>query len=110
MIWEALATQHDSDATTTSTALYTCVCRQWQPFFEAKNFERILLSPQRVTEFPYFLRDPRKRRLVKHIWLRIELPSYDCTACHTRPVFREHTENMAVFRNAIGQLFHALCI
>lgn len=59
---------------------YASVSREWQGFFEEKNFSSIKLRVSCLDEFPTMTR--RTKHLVKHIWLHIELPSvhkcYDC--------------------------------
>ncbi|KAK6951077.1 hypothetical protein Daesc_007606 [Daldinia eschscholtzii] len=61
-----------ADILTEKTTEYATVSREWQPIFEKRHFERILLSPRRLKSFAQIVRGPR-RKLVKHIWLRAEL-------------------------------------
>ncbi|KAF4461439.1 ab hydrolase superfamily [Fusarium albosuccineum] len=55
--------------------LYVSVCREWQTVLEKTNFERIVLSQHRVRDFDRIVRGPR-RKMVNHIWLRVELEQY----------------------------------
>ncbi|KAK3372166.1 hypothetical protein B0H63DRAFT_289401 [Podospora didyma] len=60
------------------TAGYATVCKEWQEFFEKKNFELIDISRgSRLLKFKDIVQGPR-RRYVKHIWLRIVLPLSGC--------------------------------
>ncbi|KAI0853174.1 hypothetical protein F5Y00DRAFT_133950 [Daldinia vernicosa] len=61
-----------ADSSTESTTEYATIAREWQPIFEKKHFERILLSSRRLDSFAQIVRGSR-RKLVKHIWLRAEL-------------------------------------
>ncbi|ROT36106.1 hypothetical protein SODALDRAFT_381358 [Sodiomyces alkalinus F11] len=93
MIWRVLS-RHPI-----STAAYAAVSRNWQEFFEKKHFKTILLSPRRVLDFSRILQEPRKRKLVRHIWLRIELLSYDCPSCEETERWSESQQNNAIGMN-----------
>lgn len=60
-------------------ARYATVCREWQEVIEQKNFSRLTLTLSRIAS----LRDMvyRQRRLVRYIWLCMELQEYDCSQC-----------------------------
>lgn len=49
------------------TAAYASVCPTWQQFFEAKHFERIKVTFERVEDFGRIVVGDR-RQLVRHIW------------------------------------------
>lgn len=55
-------------------AAYASVCREWKYVFEPLNFKRLTLSNNDLGVFDRLVQDHR-RKLVKHIWFRIELPS-----------------------------------
>lgn len=71
-------------------AAYAAVCPEWQEYFEALNFKRLVLHPAALDEFQTLLqrRQAPLSRLpmprIRHLWLRIELPKYDCDSC-SRP-------------------------
>ncbi|KAI8626437.1 hypothetical protein F5Y19DRAFT_478553 [Xylariaceae sp. FL1651] len=54
------------------------VCREWQYFFEKHIFHRIILHQSDIHEFSQLFLPQQQRRwqVLKHIWLRIELPRY----------------------------------
>lgn len=88
-------------------ANYAVVSVEWQQFFEAANFSRLVFNRSDFHRFDQFLqrrrgyldcwspslrrvikRDPASRRhmpVIRHIWLRIELPKYGCDTCIDRP-------------------------
>lgn len=49
------------------TTAYASVCSTWKTFFEAKHFERLVLTVSRVSQFGDIVVRNR-RKLVKHIW------------------------------------------
>lgn len=49
------------------TTAYASVCSTWKTFFEAKHFERLVLTVSRVSQFGDIVIRNR-RQLVKHIW------------------------------------------
>lgn len=58
-------------------ASYATVCQEWQAFFERDHFKRLVLSPLCIRDLDKRVQ-PGRRSLVKHIWLRIELPEHIC--------------------------------
>lgn len=65
-----------------STAHLATVCRDWQHFFEAKHFRRLVLEQESLPRFADVIKVNRARlAYIQHIWLRIDLPKYDCTSC-----------------------------
>ncbi|KAI1389493.1 uncharacterized protein F4822DRAFT_398509 [Hypoxylon trugodes] len=88
-------------------ATYASVCSEWQEVFEAKSFERIVLSQRRVLEFAQIVQGPR-RRLVKHIWLRIELSDDDHSSYKTISLREMDFEGRDNFVGVIKVLFTTL--
>ena len=60
------------------------VSREWQALIEPYTFARIRLTPHRIAEFDAMT--SRNRRLVRYLWLCLELERYDCTACAYGPL------------------------
>ncbi|KND90416.1 hypothetical protein TOPH_04909 [Tolypocladium ophioglossoides CBS 100239] len=115
-ILELLACGHRRSARAPSTseatnnsgrlATYAVVCRDWQAFFEAILFRRLMIRQQDLPEFGRLR--PCRRGLVHHLWLRVELPSYDCSMCRqheTAKIMRKHNP---IIRKAFCDLFAIL--
>ncbi|KAI1806820.1 hypothetical protein F4811DRAFT_509480 [Daldinia bambusicola] len=96
-----------ADSLTGRTIEYATVAREWQPIFEKRHFERILLSPARLNSFSQIVQGSR-RKLVKHIWLRTELgASYnDRNNAGFRP--NQGVADESDFNNAIEGLLRIL--
>ncbi|KAH8819763.1 hypothetical protein F5884DRAFT_849067 [Xylogone sp. PMI_703] len=89
------------------TAAYAAVCREWQVFFEKKHFERIILSQRRIKTFTQIVQGA-KRKLVKHIWLRLELKTYRCPQCMEPESCEIQEENNTIFVKSLKTLLQAL--
>lgn len=59
---------------------HAAVCRKWRFFFQLTNFGQLILTRACLKDLDTMVR-PGKRRLVKHVWLRVELPLYRCRLC-----------------------------
>ena len=88
-------------------SIYAAVSREWQTFFEKRNFHRLILHQSCITSFDRIVRCHR-RRLVKHIWLRVVLRQYDCRACQSFESDSDATNNNRIFTNAIWQVLKVL--
>ncbi|KAI0379454.1 hypothetical protein F5Y04DRAFT_290337 [Hypomontagnella monticulosa] len=75
------------------------VAREWQAFFEAYNFDKIVI---RHSELPYFekLYSGYRRRMLRWVWLR--------TALRPDKQNESPNRNDEIFTNAIGDLFNIL--
>ncbi|KAI1762197.1 hypothetical protein GGR53DRAFT_428997 [Hypoxylon sp. FL1150] len=82
----------------------TAVCREWQEILETKTFKQIQLSQRRLGDFARIVQG-RRRKLVSHIWLRIEFPRYDCRRCGEIESRKEENENSLILGHAIEGLF-----
>lgn len=84
------------------------VCKEWQAFVEPKNFYRLRLKASCLDEFEHMAK--RRRDLVKHLWLNIELPRYTCRCCQRSPGRSAYPPPHihALFRNAVVKLFSVL--
>ncbi|KAI1105095.1 hypothetical protein F4804DRAFT_351209 [Jackrogersella minutella] len=82
------------------TVAYATVCREWQLFFEQRHFEMIKLSQTTLWDFLNIIRAHR-RKFVKHIWLRIELETYDCRICKGLPGVNKSRRNAITFTKMV---------
>lgn len=87
-------------------ARYATVCREWQTVIEPKNFNRLKLTLSRLPEFRDMVH--RQRRLVKYIWLCIELQQYDCSQCETEETDSWHESNTIIIERAFRELLSYL--
>ncbi|UKZ76953.1 hypothetical protein TrVFT333_004669 [Trichoderma virens FT-333] len=86
---------------------YVAVCREWQFFLEPFQFNIFTLHQSDLADFDKILQGHR-RRSVKFIWLRLELPKYDCNSCGQQESLREVRINELLFTNAVWSLFSIL--
>ncbi|KAF6805375.1 hypothetical protein CMUS01_14626 [Colletotrichum musicola] len=85
---------------------YARVSKRWLDLFERKAF-RYMTVDQRDLQEKLSLIIPRRRSMVEHIWLRIELATYDCPDCkHTGKNTYPHDK--AAVENAIVSTFKIL--
>ncbi|KAK3681470.1 hypothetical protein B0T22DRAFT_523732 [Podospora appendiculata] len=93
------------------TNAFASVCREWQAFFEAKHFARLTLFPEDLRVFRDIVQGLR-RKLVKHVWLRIRLLPYGCVdgECRYPASIATLQYNDEIFTSAMGDLFAALSI
>ncbi|OCK87716.1 uncharacterized protein K441DRAFT_648073 [Cenococcum geophilum 1.58] len=86
---------------------YAAVCREWQYFFERTNFQRLTIHQSDLLELGRIVQGQR-RMFVKWIWLRLELPEYDCKCCNKQESSKEIRSHNFVFTNALWDLFAIL--
>lgn len=90
-------------------ALYACVNRDWQEHFEARNMRRLVLGHDDMEEFRAVMSScPPRHRLVRGIWLRLELPEYGCNRCNAPESLKEAMEHRKRFTGALEGLFSVL--
>lgn len=88
---------------------YAAVNREWQAYFEAQNFNRLILGHSDVCQFDAFVsKKPHRSGLVRWIWLRVELPVYGCDRCSEPESKGERTANQNRFTLAILNMLEAL--
>lgn len=87
---------------------FSTVCRDWQDFFERKSFKRLTLKTQDDIETFGALVQGRRRAYVEWIWLRVELPMYDCQQCHRLDTREDVQVQKATFTNLVWDLFDVL--
>ncbi|KAK4082833.1 uncharacterized protein Triagg1_1723 [Trichoderma aggressivum f. europaeum] len=90
-----------------STANYAAVCREWQDFFERRTFRKLVLNYSCLDDFRQNARG--REDIIKHIWLRIQPPKWECFFCCNRLEPSEQlTRNNQVFTNAMWTLMDIL--
>lgn len=89
-----------------SVANYALVCRSWQGVFEAANFARIRLTTRRLDEFRYMPKE--RQRLVKYLWMCIELQDYDCSECKWSESSASNHRHATIIEHTIRNLFGIL--
>ncbi|PKK55139.1 hypothetical protein CI102_159 [Trichoderma harzianum] len=99
MILEKLASQKYP-----GWASLASVCREWQCVLEKLNFHKISLQVSCLDDFA--LLSPQTRKLVHHIYFRVELPrySYRCCCKHRSRL----TDVSPIVTDAISKLFSIL--
>ncbi|KZL77592.1 hypothetical protein CT0861_12084 [Colletotrichum tofieldiae] len=101
MILEAIAQQkHPGWASSAS------VCKEWQLFIEKRNFNQLKLQVSCLDDFERMT--IRRKELVCHIWLDIELPKYTCRCCKRDESYSGTQNNSSIISNGIWKLFRAL--
>lgn len=89
-------------------AVLTTVNRDWQEFFEGKLFQRLTLKTEvDIQSFADFVQG-RRRAHVEWIWLRVELPTYDCQQCHRLDTREEIEVQKIIFTDLIWGLLDVL--
>lgn len=91
----------------TALAPYSNVSRQWQSLVEPVQFKLLILDVPDILDFGKIVIGPRMA-YVQHIWLRLELPTYDCQSCQTEESKDEIQSHNLTYTNAICDLFEIL--
>ncbi|ROT37559.1 hypothetical protein SODALDRAFT_297800 [Sodiomyces alkalinus F11] len=86
---------------------YAAVCKEWQHVVEPVNFGSLKLTASDLTDFDALVVGPR-RRWLKYVWFRVELPKYPKKKSHTPETEEEQDENDRVFSHKIASLFEVL--
>ncbi|KAK4196152.1 hypothetical protein QBC40DRAFT_235024 [Triangularia verruculosa] len=89
---------------------YAAVNREFQHFFEAINFNNILISQEHLDEFKKIVSGQNRCRLgyIRRLWLRFILPEYGCDDCQTAESRETQTTNNALFTRALIRLLDIL--
>lgn len=89
-------------------AILSTVCRDWEDFYGGKVFQQMTLKT--VADIQTFAKlvQGRRRAYVKWIWLRVELPMYNCEQCHHLDTPEEIGAQKAAFTNLVWNLFDIL--
>ncbi|CAM1505511.1 Fc.00g111480.m01.CDS01 [Cosmosporella sp. VM-42] len=68
-----------------SMARFATVSSEWQIFFEKKSFRRLVIDDtSNLEKFEEAITPGKKKKrldYIRHIWLRVKLPEYDCSVC-----------------------------
>ena len=73
---------HKGSPGSSKVARFAAVCQEWQVFFEACTFRRLVVDPDSVDEFDAVMkRDDTRLGYIRKLWLRVQLPKYDCPDC-----------------------------
>jgi hypothetical protein len=91
-----------------SRGCYDAVSKEWQTFFEAKNFGHLKISQHDVEQFVKVVKPRRRKQLIKSIWLNVELKSYNCRLCGWAESNSWQGENKTIIENAAMDLFGSL--
>jgi len=86
-------------------ASYASVCKEWQIVMEKKNFGRLRLRASCLDDLEHMV--GRRRELVKHVWLDIELKTYNCEECQSMRL-GSMMEDQSILARAISKLFSIL--
>lgn len=89
-------------------AVLATVSRDWQDFFEGQLFRRLTLKTTLDIETFAKLVQGRRRVHVKWVWLRVELPMYDCQQCHRVDTPEDVLVQKQIFTNLVWNLFNVL--
>lgn len=89
-------------------AVLATVSRDWKDFFEANLFQRLTLKTDvDIATFADMVQG-RRRAYVEWIWLRVELPMYDCQQCHRLETREDIQAHQVIFTNLVWHLYDVL--
>ncbi|RYP24044.1 hypothetical protein DL765_000772 [Monosporascus sp. GIB2] len=71
------------------------------------TFQRLILHQAEISDFHKIVQG-RRRPLLEWIWLRLELPEYDCERCDQQESTYEKKINNITFTNALWDFFKVL--
>jgi hypothetical protein len=84
----------------------TAVCREWQHFIEKRKFRRLRLKVPGLDGLERL--GIRRRNLVRHISLDIEIPAYTCRLCKRDESESWAQRNSSIISKGIWRLFSIL--
>jgi hypothetical protein len=87
MILEIIAENYRFKPEQYVLAGYASVCREWQPVFEQRNFQRLVLDQERISDLEQFMGTRQRRDYLGHLFLRVRLDDYDCTVCESKEAY-----------------------
>ncbi|EYB25988.1 hypothetical protein FG05_02128 [Fusarium graminearum] len=82
------------------------VSKEWQSVIGVRNMATLKL--QSPSCFDGFEKIVQQRHLVKHIYLCVELPKYDCTLCKARTRTPSFSRDSSIISHAIGKILSIL--
>ncbi|KAL7919899.1 hypothetical protein ACQKWADRAFT_329253 [Trichoderma austrokoningii] len=90
-------------------ARFTTVCLEWQFFFEARIFRRLVLDPDSLDEFDAIItRHDARLGYIRKLWLRIRLSSYNCSRCFLQEDAATQNRHNTIFSTCIQSLLGTL--
>ena len=101
MILEMVAEDYRFKSEHYTLAGYASVCREWQPVFEQRNFQRLVLDQERISDLEQIIggKATRQRRdYLEHLFLRVRLSDYNCSL----PIKRGLRNNQEVSKTLLG--------
>lgn len=87
---------------------YAAVNTEWQTYFELANFGHLILDYSDVCDFNDIVSGCHRGRLVRWIWLRVQLPEYGCGQCSKPESPKEQKAHEVRFTTALWELFYSL--
>jgi len=84
MILEMVAEDYRFKSEQYALAGYASVCREWQPVFEQRNFQRLVLDQERISDLEQVMGTKQRRDYLGHLFLCVRLNDYDCTVCKSK--------------------------
>ncbi|CAH0054764.1 unnamed protein product [Clonostachys solani] len=91
-----------------SQGAYASVSNEWRLFFERSNFGKLILHQDDVETFGRLVQNTQRPLFVKWVWLRVELPLYNCAKCHLPESVEEDKNIEFTFTNATWRLLEIL--
>ncbi|UKZ68383.1 uncharacterized protein TrAtP1_009422 [Trichoderma atroviride] len=90
-------------------ARFASVCLEWQAFFEARLFRRLVLNPDSVDAFDAIVRrDDVRLGYIQKLWLRVNLSNYECPNCDRSEDLVVQRGNNMIFSTCIQTLLGTL--
>lgn len=107
LAWPGPGARSTSVLKQTNLAPYSYVSRHWNSLVEPIQFKRLILGQSDILDFGKIVTGARMA-YVQHIWLRLELPAYDCQSCQTEESNEEMQSHNVTYSHAIWDLFEVL--
>ncbi|KAI2631438.1 hypothetical protein GGS26DRAFT_557704 [Hypomontagnella submonticulosa] len=86
---------------------YAAVSHEWQGFFEERTFKQLVIRGSDLGELNNIVTGSR-RRWLRTLWMRVELPRYTCESCSTEESEEEVRINNSISTADIWRLFEIL--
>ena len=88
MILEMVAEDYRFKSEQYALAGYASVCQEWQPVFEQRNFQRLVLDQERISDLEQVISTKQRRDYLRHLFLRVRLNDYNCIVCKSKEDYR----------------------
>lgn len=85
---------------------YVLTCKEWQAALEKHNFSRLTLHQNCISSLERLAVE--RQRLIRRLWLRIELRRYNCSICNEDNHGGPNSGSGMIARKAIMKLFLVL--